>query len=58
MKKKMQIIDNIFHEDCLIGMQKIPDKSIDCIICDLPYNLFGKFKEASWDQLIPMDKLW
>ena len=26
----------IYNEDCLIGMQRIPDKSIDAIICDLP----------------------
>jgi len=24
--------------DCLIEMQSIPDKSIDAIICDLPYG--------------------
>jgi site-specific DNA-methyltransferase (adenine-specific) len=48
----------IYNEDCLIGMDKIPDNSIDCIICDLPYGLFGKYKSAAWDQLIPMDKLW
>lgn len=31
-------INKIYNEDCLIGMQNIPDKSIDCIICDLPYG--------------------
>ena len=51
-------INKIYNEDCLVGMSKIPDKSVDCIICDLPYNLFGKYKGAAWDQLIPMDKLW
>lgn len=28
----------IYNEDCLIGMQRIQDKSIDCIIADLPYG--------------------
>ena len=28
--------NKIYNEDCLIGMQRIPDKSIDAIICDLP----------------------
>ena len=28
-------LDKIYNEDCLVGMAKIPDKSIDCIICDL-----------------------
>ena len=31
-------IDKIYNEDCLEGMKEIPDKSIDCIICDLPYG--------------------
>lgn len=49
----------IYNEDCLIGMDMIPDKSIDCIICDLPY---GKLKDwgnhTDWDVQIPLDKLW
>lgn len=28
----------LFNGDCLDVMQKIPSKSIDCIICDLPYG--------------------
>lgn len=47
-------INKIYNEDCLVGMQKIDDKSIDCIICDLPYNL----TRHKWDNLIPFDKLW
>ena len=51
----MQIIDNIFHEDCLSGMQKIPDKSVDLVICDLPY---GKLTHLGWDLPIDFTKLW
>ena len=40
--------------DCLDLMRSIPDKSIDCIICDLPYSTTN----CSWDILIPFDKLW
>ena len=29
-------LNKIYNEDCLVGMQKIQDKSIDAIICDLP----------------------
>ena len=47
-------IDKIYNEDCLIGMQKIDDKSVDCIICDLPYGT----TKCSWDIIIPFDKLW
>ena len=47
-------LNRIYHQDCLVGMQKIDNKSIDCIICDLPYNLTS----LSWDTAIPFDKLW
>ena len=47
-------INKIYNEDCLIGMNKIDDKSIDCIICDLPYNV----TTLNWDSLIPFDQLW
>ena len=47
-------LDTIYNEDCLEGMKRIPDGSIDAIICDLPY---GTTKNA-WDSLIPLDKLW
>lgn len=44
----------IYNEDCIEGMKKIPDKSIDCIICDLPYGTTA----CKWDVVIPFDKLW
>ena len=50
----MKELNKIYNEDCLIGMQDIPDNSIDCIICDLPYNI----TKLTWDILIPFDKLW
>ena len=50
----MKELNKIYNEDCLVGMKDIPDKSIDCIICDLPYNI----TKLSWDILIPFDKLW
>ena len=40
--------------DCLELMKSIPEKSIDMIICDLPYNITS----MRWDCLIPFDKLW
>ena len=48
------MINKIFNEDCLIGMQRIPDKSIDCIICDLPYGTTA----CKWDSIIPLEPLW
>lgn len=47
-------LDNIYNMDCLEGMREIPDGSIDCIICDLP---FGTTKNA-WDSIIPLHDLW
>lgn len=47
-------LNKIYNEDCLIGMQNIPDKSIDCIICDLPFGSTA----CSWDNVIPFEPLW
>lgn len=46
--------NNIYNGDCLDVMKDIPDNSIDCVICDLPYGT----TEAYWDSIIPLDKLW
>jgi site-specific DNA-methyltransferase (adenine-specific) len=40
--------------DCLEGMQMIPDKSIDMILCDLPYGTTA----CKWDVIIPFEPLW
>lgn len=40
--------------DCLEVMKQIPDKSVDMILCDLPYGTTA----CSWDVIIPFDKLW
>ena len=50
MEKAYQLIKG----DCLVEMPKIASKSIDMILCDLPY---GMTKNA-WDVAIPFDKLW
>ena len=47
-------LDKIYNEDCLEGMKRIPDKSIDAIICDLPYGT----TQCSWDMIIPFEPLW
>lgn len=46
--------DTIYFEDCLEGMKKIPDGSIDTIICDLPYGTTA----CSWDTILPWEELW
>ena len=45
---------DILHGDCLELMGDIPNKSIDAIICDLPYGTTA----CKWDTIIPFDKLW
>lgn len=40
--------------DCLELMKDIPDKSIDMILCDLPYGVTQNKKDIA----LPFDKLW
>ena len=47
-------LNKIYNEDCLNGMKKIPDGSVDMILCDLPYGM----TQNQWDCYIPLDKLW
>lgn len=52
-------IDRIYQGDCLELIKQLPDKSIDCIICDPPYEVLNKNnKDAQWDRVIPFDDLW
>ena len=44
----------LYNGDCLEVMKQIPDNSIDCILCDLPYGTTS----CKWDVVIPFDKLW
>lgn len=45
---------DLIHGDCLVEMAKIPDKSVDMVLCDLPYGTTA----CKWDVVIPFDKLW
>ena len=47
-------LNKIYNEDCLEGMKRIPDKSIDMILCDLPYGTTA----CKWDTVIPFEPLW
>ena len=44
----------LIHGDCLDEIKNIPDKSIDMILCDLPYGTTN----CKWDQVINFEKLW
>ena len=48
------MINALFEEDCLDCMKRIPNNSIDMIMCDLPYGI----TQNEWDCLIPLELLW
>jgi len=48
------LLNRIFNEDCLEGMKRIPDGSVDLILCDLPYGT----TQCAWDSIIPFEQLW
>ena len=43
-----------YQGDCLVEMDKIADKSVDMILCDLPYGTTS----CKWDTIIPFEPLW
>jgi len=47
-------LNTIYNEDCLEGMKRIPDGSVDMILCDLPYGTTNN----TWDEIIPFKPLW
>jgi DNA modification methylase len=51
-----KIIGNatLYNADCFDIMPTIADKSIDAIICDLPYGTTN----CAWDSILDLDKLW
>ena len=58
-KYSMIELNKIYNEDCLEGMKRIPDGSVDCVICDLPYEVLNKNNaNVQWDRIIPFEPLW
>lgn len=47
-------MNDLFEGDCLEVMKDIPDKSVDMILCDLPYGT----TDCKWDVIIPFEPLW
>lgn len=50
----LSMINKVIQGDCLEVMKSIPDKSIDMILCDLPYGTTA----CKWDTVIPFEPLW
>lgn len=47
-------MNDVWLGDCLELMQNIPAKSVDMILCDLPYGTTA----CKWDTIIPFEPLW
>lgn len=55
MKSKIDAyINKVIQGDCLEVMKDLPDKSIDMILCDLPYGT----TQNKWDSVIDLAQLW
>ena len=48
------LTNKIICGDCIEEMEKMPDRSIDMILCDLPYGTTA----CKWDTIIPFEPLW
>jgi len=49
-----RFLNKVFEGDCLEIMPLIPEKSVDMILCDLPYGT----TQNKWDVIIPFEPLW
>jgi len=47
-------LNRVLQGDCLEVMKTMPPKSINMVLCDLPYGN----TQNKWDSIIPLDKLW
>ncbi|MEI6645136.1 MAG: site-specific DNA-methyltransferase [bacterium] len=54
MLSKAEITNKLFEGDCLEVLPFFPSKSIDLILCDLPYGT----TQNKWDSVIPLEPLW
>jgi DNA modification methylase len=52
-KQLSKYLDKIFFEDCIEGMKKLPNRSVDLILADPPYNL-SKGNVWKWDNSVKL----
>lgn len=50
----MQGTYNIFNEDCITGMDRLADGSVDAIIIDPPFGT----TDCYWDNKLPLNEMW
>jgi len=49
-----ELENRLLEGDCLRLLEEVPSKSVDMILCDLPYGT----TQNRWDSVIPLDRLW
>lgn len=49
-----ELTNTIFEGDCIEVLNKIPDQSVNLILCDLPYGT----TQNRWDSIIDLAQLW
>ncbi|EKS08788.1 DNA-methyltransferase [Leptospira santarosai] len=52
--QKIEPSIQLFNDDCFNIFPQIPDKSVNLILCDLPYGT----TDCSWDTILPFKSLW
>ena len=59
MAKIDDIENNIIYQDCLKAMDRMPEKSVDLMIVDPPYNLTKNFSNSTFrEQSLEKYKIW
>lgn len=58
IEKNVLEMNKIYNEDCVLGMKKIANESVDIIICDPPYNIGKDFGNDSDKQDMDKYLLW
>ena len=48
------MVNQVFEEDCLSCMKRLPNQCVDMVLCDLPYGT----TQNAWDEVIPLEPLW
>lgn len=49
-----QYLNTVTEGDCLKVLKRLPDNSVDMVLCDLPYGT----TQNKWDSVIPLEELW
>ena len=44
----------IYHDDCFNIFPSLPERSIDLVLCDMPYGTTS----CKWDTVLDLDKMW